>query len=239
MVTLLTPGSTVAEPKPVFCVCARVCVWVLVPARPHICMSLTCFLSFYMFSLFRNVEVCCHLQYPSLFPALSLSLSLFLQHYFLIVFGHDGQKPLELRTEEENECDEWVEAIQQARYCVCSRERDRDPPERRGRDGCVLLCLHNNQARAQWVYLYIAMGPACSTSLILNPPPAYLSEPRCLHSHSTFFLLLPLFLSLSGLLPLFVSLLSLSSLSLIASVYRATKILFIIPFQSCQIYTRT
>lgn len=168
MVTLLTPGSTVAEPKPVFCVCARVCVWVLVPARPHICMSLTCFLSFYMFSLFRNVEVCCHLQYPSLFPALSLSLSLFLQHYFLIVFGHDGQKPLELRTEEENECDEWVEAIQQARYCVCSRERDRDPPERRGRDGCVLLCLHNNQARAQWVYLYIAMGPACSTSLILN-----------------------------------------------------------------------
>lgn len=39
-----------------------------------------------------------------------------LQHYFLIVFGHDGQKPLELRTEEESECDEWVEAIQQARY---------------------------------------------------------------------------------------------------------------------------
>lgn len=38
------------------------------------------------------------------------------QHYFLIVFGHDGQKPLELRTEEESECDEWVEAIQQARY---------------------------------------------------------------------------------------------------------------------------
>lgn len=32
------------------------------------------------------------------------------------MFGHDGQKPLELRTEEENECDEWVEAIQQARY---------------------------------------------------------------------------------------------------------------------------
>lgn len=45
-----------------------------------------------------------------------LSLSLCSQHYFLIVFGHDGQKPLELRTEEEAECDEWVEAIQQARY---------------------------------------------------------------------------------------------------------------------------
>lgn len=40
------------------------------------------------------------------------------QHYFLIVFGHDGQKPLELRTEEESECDEWVEAIQQARYAT-------------------------------------------------------------------------------------------------------------------------
>ncbi|KAG9354369.1 hypothetical protein JZ751_001076 [Albula glossodonta] len=39
-----------------------------------------------------------------------------IKHYFLIVFGHDGQKPLELRTEEEVECDEWVEAIQQARY---------------------------------------------------------------------------------------------------------------------------
>lgn len=49
--------------------------------------------------------------------AASLSLLCFhLQHYFLIVFGHDGQKPLELRTEEESECDEWVEAIQQARY---------------------------------------------------------------------------------------------------------------------------
>ena len=45
-----------------------------------------------------------------------LRLCVFLQHYFLIVFGHDGQKPLELRTEEETECDEWVEVIQQARY---------------------------------------------------------------------------------------------------------------------------
>jgi len=42
------------------------------------------------------------------------------QHYFLIVFGHDGQKPLELRTDEESECDEWVDAIQQARYTTFS-----------------------------------------------------------------------------------------------------------------------
>uniref|UniRef100_A0A672IZG3 Ras protein-specific guanine nucleotide-releasing factor 2b n=1 Tax=Salarias fasciatus TaxID=181472 RepID=A0A672IZG3_SALFA len=46
------------------------------------------------------------------------------QHYFLIVFGHDGQKPLELRTEEETECDEWVEAIQQASYSDIIIERE-------------------------------------------------------------------------------------------------------------------
>ncbi|KAJ8262967.1 hypothetical protein COCON_G00154240 [Conger conger] len=46
------------------------------------------------------------------------------QHYFLIVFGHDGQKPLELRTEEEMDCDEWVEAIQQASYSDIIIERE-------------------------------------------------------------------------------------------------------------------
>ncbi|XP_030647409.1 ras-specific guanine nucleotide-releasing factor 2 [Chanos chanos] len=46
------------------------------------------------------------------------------QHYFLIVFGHDGQKPLELRTEEETECDEWVDAIQQASYSDIIIERE-------------------------------------------------------------------------------------------------------------------
>ncbi|KAJ8380671.1 hypothetical protein SKAU_G00014490 [Synaphobranchus kaupii] len=46
------------------------------------------------------------------------------QHYFLIVFGHDGQKPLELRTEEEVDCDEWVEAIQQASYSDIIIERE-------------------------------------------------------------------------------------------------------------------
>ncbi|XP_028269825.1 ras-specific guanine nucleotide-releasing factor 2 isoform X3 [Parambassis ranga] len=46
------------------------------------------------------------------------------QHYFLIIFGHDGQKPLELRTEEEIECDEWVEAIQQASYSDIIIERE-------------------------------------------------------------------------------------------------------------------
>uniref|UniRef100_A0AAY4BY48 Ras-specific guanine nucleotide-releasing factor 2 n=1 Tax=Denticeps clupeoides TaxID=299321 RepID=A0AAY4BY48_9TELE len=46
------------------------------------------------------------------------------QRYFLIVFGHDGQKPLELRAEEEAECDEWVEAIQQASYSDIIIERE-------------------------------------------------------------------------------------------------------------------
>ncbi|XP_048847376.1 ras-specific guanine nucleotide-releasing factor 2 isoform X2 [Brienomyrus brachyistius] len=44
--------------------------------------------------------------------------------YILIVFGHDGQKPLELRTEEEVECEEWVEAIQQASYSDIIIERE-------------------------------------------------------------------------------------------------------------------
>nr|XP_057913769.1 ras-specific guanine nucleotide-releasing factor 2 isoform X1 [Doryrhamphus excisus] len=46
------------------------------------------------------------------------------QHYFLVVFGHDGQKPLELRTEEESDCNEWVECIQQASYSDIIVERE-------------------------------------------------------------------------------------------------------------------
>uniref|UniRef100_A0A674PBD0 Ras protein specific guanine nucleotide releasing factor 2 n=1 Tax=Takifugu rubripes TaxID=31033 RepID=A0A674PBD0_TAKRU len=46
------------------------------------------------------------------------------QHYFLVVFGHDGQKPLELRSEGEGDCDEWVDAIQQASYSDIIIERE-------------------------------------------------------------------------------------------------------------------
>ncbi|XP_058472519.1 ras-specific guanine nucleotide-releasing factor 2 isoform X3 [Solea solea] len=46
------------------------------------------------------------------------------QHYFLIIFGHDGQKPLELRIEEESDCNEWVECIQQASYSDIIIERE-------------------------------------------------------------------------------------------------------------------
>lgn len=46
------------------------------------------------------------------------------QHYFLVIFGHDGQKPLELRSEEESDCNEWVECIQQASYSDIIIERE-------------------------------------------------------------------------------------------------------------------
>uniref|UniRef100_A0A671TPK2 Ras protein specific guanine nucleotide releasing factor 2 n=1 Tax=Sparus aurata TaxID=8175 RepID=A0A671TPK2_SPAAU len=46
------------------------------------------------------------------------------EHYFLVIFGHDGQKPLELRTEEETDCNEWVEFIQQASYSDIIIERE-------------------------------------------------------------------------------------------------------------------
>ncbi|XP_068562497.1 ras-specific guanine nucleotide-releasing factor 2 isoform X1 [Cebidichthys violaceus] len=46
------------------------------------------------------------------------------QHYFLVIFGHDGQKPLELRTEEESDCNEWVDCIQQASYSDIIIERE-------------------------------------------------------------------------------------------------------------------
>ncbi|XP_049593454.1 ras-specific guanine nucleotide-releasing factor 2 isoform X2 [Syngnathus scovelli] len=47
-----------------------------------------------------------------------------MQYYFLVMFGHDGQKPLELRTEEEADCNEWVDCIQQASYSDLLLERE-------------------------------------------------------------------------------------------------------------------
>ncbi|XP_072923404.1 ras-specific guanine nucleotide-releasing factor 2 isoform X2 [Hemitrygon akajei] len=46
------------------------------------------------------------------------------QHYFTINFGHEGNKPLELRIEEEADCETWVDAIQQASYCDILIERE-------------------------------------------------------------------------------------------------------------------
>uniref|UniRef100_A0ACB8ERA0 Ras-specific guanine nucleotide-releasing factor 2 n=1 Tax=Sphaerodactylus townsendi TaxID=933632 RepID=A0ACB8ERA0_9SAUR len=44
--------------------------------------------------------------------------------YFTVLFGHEGQKPLELRCEEEVDGDEWVEAIHQASYSDILIERE-------------------------------------------------------------------------------------------------------------------
>uniref|UniRef100_A0A8C0FBY5 Ras protein specific guanine nucleotide releasing factor 2 n=1 Tax=Bubo bubo TaxID=30461 RepID=A0A8C0FBY5_BUBBB len=47
-----------------------------------------------------------------------------LHHYFTVLFGHEGQKPLELRCEDEVDGDEWVEAIHQASYSDILIERE-------------------------------------------------------------------------------------------------------------------
>ncbi|XP_054411661.1 ras-specific guanine nucleotide-releasing factor 2 isoform X2 [Pongo abelii] len=46
------------------------------------------------------------------------------QYYFTVLFGHEGQKPLELRCEEEQDGKEWMEAIHQASYADVLIERE-------------------------------------------------------------------------------------------------------------------
>ncbi|XP_076783250.1 ras-specific guanine nucleotide-releasing factor 2 isoform X2 [Arvicanthis niloticus] len=46
------------------------------------------------------------------------------QYYFTVLFGHEGQKPLELRCEEEQAGKEWMEAIHQASYSDIMIERE-------------------------------------------------------------------------------------------------------------------
>ncbi|KAL2779501.1 ras-specific guanine nucleotide-releasing factor 2 [Daubentonia madagascariensis] len=46
------------------------------------------------------------------------------QYYFTVLFGHEGQKPLELRCEEEQDGKEWMEAIHQASYADILVERE-------------------------------------------------------------------------------------------------------------------
>uniref|UniRef100_A0A670J3S6 Ras protein specific guanine nucleotide releasing factor 2 n=1 Tax=Podarcis muralis TaxID=64176 RepID=A0A670J3S6_PODMU len=46
------------------------------------------------------------------------------RYYFTVLFGHEGQKPLELRCEEEADGEEWVEAIHQASYSDILIERE-------------------------------------------------------------------------------------------------------------------
>uniref|UniRef100_A0A8D2KZJ1 Ras protein specific guanine nucleotide releasing factor 2 n=1 Tax=Varanus komodoensis TaxID=61221 RepID=A0A8D2KZJ1_VARKO len=46
------------------------------------------------------------------------------KYYFTVLFGHEGQKPLELRCEEEADGQEWVDAIHQASYSDILIERE-------------------------------------------------------------------------------------------------------------------
>nr|XP_035147158.2 ras-specific guanine nucleotide-releasing factor 2 isoform X2 [Callithrix jacchus] len=46
------------------------------------------------------------------------------QYYFTVLFGHEGQKPLELCCEEEQDGKEWMEAIHQASYADILIERE-------------------------------------------------------------------------------------------------------------------
>uniref|UniRef100_A0A8C9N1R2 Ras protein specific guanine nucleotide releasing factor 2 n=1 Tax=Serinus canaria TaxID=9135 RepID=A0A8C9N1R2_SERCA len=73
--------------------------------------------------VFARAELCCELLGSPAkvqdFCTQSLSL-----HYFTVLFGHEGQKPLELRCEDEVDGDEWVEAIHQASYSDILIERE-------------------------------------------------------------------------------------------------------------------
>ncbi|XP_075431514.1 ras-specific guanine nucleotide-releasing factor 1 isoform X2 [Ascaphus truei] len=46
------------------------------------------------------------------------------QYYFIINFNHENQKPLELRTEDPKDCDEWVTAITRASYKTLVTEHE-------------------------------------------------------------------------------------------------------------------
>ncbi|KAM5257587.1 ras-specific guanine nucleotide-releasing factor 2 isoform 1-T1 [Hipposideros larvatus] len=46
------------------------------------------------------------------------------QYYFTVLFGHEGQKPLELRCEEQQDGKAWMEAIHQASYADILIERE-------------------------------------------------------------------------------------------------------------------
>ncbi|XP_072258616.1 ras-specific guanine nucleotide-releasing factor 1 isoform X2 [Pyxicephalus adspersus] len=46
------------------------------------------------------------------------------QHCFIINFNHENQKPLELRTEDSKDCDEWVTAISRASYKTLVTEHE-------------------------------------------------------------------------------------------------------------------
>ncbi|XP_007950017.1 ras-specific guanine nucleotide-releasing factor 1 [Orycteropus afer afer] len=70
------------------------------------------------------LEGCVCDRAPSPKPALSAKEPLEKQHYFTVNFSHENQKALELRTEDANDCDEWVAAIAHASYRTLATEHE-------------------------------------------------------------------------------------------------------------------
>ncbi|XP_020940162.1 ras-specific guanine nucleotide-releasing factor 2 isoform X5 [Sus scrofa] len=57
-------------------------------------------------------------------PPTAMEMQSWISYYFTVLFGHEGQKPLELRCEEEQDGKEWMEAIHQASYADILIERE-------------------------------------------------------------------------------------------------------------------
>uniref|UniRef100_A0A3B3TJH1 Ras protein specific guanine nucleotide releasing factor 1 n=1 Tax=Poecilia latipinna TaxID=48699 RepID=A0A3B3TJH1_9TELE len=70
------------------------------------------------------LEGCVCDRAPSPKPSLSAKECLEKQFYFTVTFSHENQKPLELRTEDVKDCDEWVAAITQASYRNLATEHE-------------------------------------------------------------------------------------------------------------------
>ncbi|KAJ8417517.1 hypothetical protein AAFF_G00223600 [Aldrovandia affinis] len=70
------------------------------------------------------LEGCVCDRAPSLKPSLSAKECSEKQYYFTVNFNQDNHKALELRTEDMNDCDEWVAAITQASYRNLANEHE-------------------------------------------------------------------------------------------------------------------
>ncbi|XP_016369906.1 ras-specific guanine nucleotide-releasing factor 1-like [Sinocyclocheilus rhinocerous] len=70
------------------------------------------------------LEGCVCDRSPSPKPSLSAKECLEKQYYFTVIFNHENQKALELRTEDVKDCDEWVAAISHASYRNLATEHE-------------------------------------------------------------------------------------------------------------------
>ncbi|CAL8355832.1 unnamed protein product [Lota lota] len=70
------------------------------------------------------LEGCICDRAPSPKPSLSAKDCLEKQYYFTVNFTHENQKPLELRTEDVKDCDEWVASISHASFRNLATEHE-------------------------------------------------------------------------------------------------------------------